>query len=231
MRCVAICVLAIATICGTNTLARAETPITELYFRSSFISWVGKGQTKDIKPSDGYNFYAETTDEYITGGNKSGLLFRVVSTPDTDLDYWDLDFLGPGFTRPVVGFYPNARRFLVDTSVPGLQFDGNHAGDNTLTGQFRVLEATFNSSGVPISYAVDFTQYDEGNVNAWIQGSFRFNSTVPITPVPEPSTFALAALGVATLYIARRIGARQKAPHWGGAGRSNCWRTGPSESD
>jgi hypothetical protein len=31
--------------------------------------------------------------------------------------------------------------------------------------------------------------------------------------VPEPSTFALAALGAAAVYFGRRIGARQKAPH------------------
>jgi probable HAF family extracellular repeat protein len=33
-----------------------------------------------------------------------------------------------------------------------------------------------------------------------------------LTPVPEPSTFALAALGAAALYLARRVGAQRKAP-------------------
>jgi hypothetical protein len=31
--------------------------------------------------------------------------------------------------------------------------------------------------------------------------------------VPEPSTFALAALGAAALYFASRVGAQQKALH------------------
>jgi hypothetical protein len=34
-----------------------------------------------------------------------------------------------------------------------------------------------------------------------------------ITTVPEPSTFALAALGAAALYLVRRVGAHRKAPH------------------
>jgi hypothetical protein len=33
-----------------------------------------------------------------------------------------------------------------------------------------------------------------------------------ISPVPEPSTLALAALGAAALYLVRRVGAQQKAP-------------------
>ena len=33
-----------------------------------------------------------------------------------------------------------------------------------------------------------------------------------LTPVPEPPTFALAALGAATLYLVRRAQAQQKAP-------------------
>jgi hypothetical protein len=35
---------------------------------------------------------------------------------------------------------------------------------------------------------------------------------ITITAVPEPSMFALAALGAATLYLIRRVGAQRKAP-------------------
>jgi hypothetical protein len=205
MRYIAIFALAGLAICSIDPPLLGST--TELYFTSSPTSWVGKGQSRDITPSSGYIFAAETTDEYIPGGNKSGLLFHIVSTPNSDTDYWELDLLGAGFTRPVVGFYPNALRFLVQTNNPGLDFAGNHAGDNTLTGQFQVLEATFDSNGLPTVYAVNFTQYDEGATSAWIQGYFRYNSTIP---VPEPSTAALLTIGIFAFLNAHSRSRRQQ---------------------
>jgi len=50
-----------------------------------------------------------------------------------------------------------------------------------------------------------------GNFNGTITGTGI--SGLAARPVPEPSTFALAALGAAALYLVRRVGAHRKAPH------------------
>jgi hypothetical protein len=44
-------------------------------------------------------------------------------------------------------------------------------------------------------------------------GNIELEFVAHFTAVPEPSTFALAALGAATLYLGRRVGAQRKAPH------------------
>jgi hypothetical protein len=83
----------------------------------------------------------------------------------------------------------------------GLAFEAPGRADNTLTGFFNVLQADYDSSGV-LSFAVDFTQYDEGVTADWVSGSLRYNSTIPI-PAPEPAGLAVIAVGLAILSLRR----------------------------
>jgi hypothetical protein len=57
-----------------------------------------------------------------------------------------------------------------------------------------------------VSAAIDFVQYDETINTWWNFGSLRYNSDLPITPVPEPEATVLAAAGLFLFlwYPARR---------------------------
>ena len=67
-----------------------------------------------------------------------------------------------------------------------MAFTAPGRGDNMLTGWFNVLQADYDLSGQVAAFAVDFVQYDEGNVTRWNRGSIRFNSDIP-APGPPPS--------------------------------------------
>jgi hypothetical protein len=114
-----------------------------------------------------------------------------------------------------VGLYLNATRFPFNLSyyptysaTNGLSFTGNGRGDNMLTGEFQVLEASYSDLGVVQTFAADFIQNDEGNIYNSDYGSIRYNSSIPIDvpatfpsslPVPEPSTAYLFLAGVIVL--------------------------------
>jgi hypothetical protein len=77
-----------------------------------------------------------------------------------------------------------------------------------LTGLFNVLEIVYGPGGSVSSFAVDFLQYDEGIETRWNLGSLRYNSSVPISLVPEPMSWAMFAAGLAALAtFSRRRGA------------------------
>ena len=85
-----------------------------------------------------------------------------------------------------MGSYANATRWpFQETTAPGLDFSGNHRGNNRLTGSFNILESNVADDGT-FSFAVDFLQYDEESTNAWIKGAIRYNSEVPVNLTPEP---------------------------------------------
>lgn len=105
-------------------------------------------------------------------------------------DWWDLDFAAPASAPLTTGTYLGAARFpFQSSSQPGLSFDGDGCGDNTLTGYFTVLDIVYNGSTV-VSFAADFVQYDEGSLTSWNVGSIRYNSTVPLTLPPPPTVTA-----------------------------------------
>jgi hypothetical protein len=47
------------------------------------------------------------------------------------------------------------------------------------------LESNVADDGT-FSFAVDFLQYDEESINAWIKGAIRYNSDLPVNLTPEP---------------------------------------------
>src|SRR5437870_1665222 len=62
-------------------------------------------------------------------------------------DDWTTDFAGPTTARLARGDYQNAQRYpFQPAGTPGLSVYGNGRGCNTLTGNFQVLQAGYNSS-------------------------------------------------------------------------------------
>src|SRR4051812_33799842 len=128
-------------------------------YTSSPTSWVGHGETRTVTSDDGAIFFAKRYFEYANYTNS--LWFQV----DTQSEDWGFNFVGPNATLPVVGFYPNAQRWPFESpGHPGLAFSANSRGDNTLTGEFTVLQAAYDENGNISSFAADFVQYDEGQL-------------------------------------------------------------------
>jgi hypothetical protein len=171
---------------SVNLLSAADI----LSFTSSPGSWIGQGQTLTF--TDPADF--SVSRYYSQGAYTDALQFSV--------DGYYLFLVGPDYTVPSVGFYSNATRWPFMGDGAGLAFEAPGRADNTLTGFFNVLQADYDSSGDVLSFAVDFTQYDEGVTADWVSGSLRYNSTIPI-PAPEPAGPAVIAVGLAILSLRR----------------------------
>jgi hypothetical protein len=158
----------------------ASGQITNFSFTSSPSSWVGNGTTRLIIPEDGHTFTMSSSSSTVTFSITD---FRVFP----NFDWWYVDFsTGDGSPFQPGTTYSNATRYPFNNSAPGLSFVGNGRGDNTLTGYFTVLAATYDQNTMLTSFAADFVQYDEGIASWWNIGQIRYNYTVP-----EPSVFSL----------------------------------------
>lgn len=196
---------AIFLVAGATTGAQAA-PITAFYYTSSPTSWVGQGETVTVTPADGFEFNANRTFD----NGVSLAINDFLTNPDFQKTrWWYLEFSAPFDALLSVGFYDNAMRWpFQDPERPGLSFSGNGRGNNTLTGFFEVFEAVFSEDGSVMSFAADFTQFDEGFEGAWNKGAIRFNSEIPLftSEVPEPGS------GLALLALAAAIGVRRVRP-------------------
>ena len=80
-------------------------------------------------------------------------------------DYWTTDFAGPTTARLAPGDYDDAQRYpFQPVGTPGLSVYGAGRGCNTLTGNFDVLRASYNTSNVLQSFSANFEQHCEGAV-------------------------------------------------------------------
>ena len=147
-----------------------------------------------------------------------------ISVSFDDGNFWSFDFAAPTYNPItntndgndlVIKFYNHATRFPFNSPTrPGLSFDGNGRGNNTLGGWFDVLEASFSPSGDVQAFAVDFRQFDESEsmTGPSTYGSLRINSAKPLNltdlhPVPIPAAGWLLASGL--IVIARRNSAER----------------------
>jgi hypothetical protein len=163
--------------------------VTEFYVDGAPGSFITQGQIIDYTPSN----------STITATNSNGVLeITAVSLAGT----YDFVFTGPNDSLATPGLYTNVTRYPFNGAGPGMALTGPGRADNTLAGQFDVLQETFNSDGSINALAVDFTQYDEGFASRENIGSLRYNSTVA---VPEPSSILLCSLVLAAWFACQRF--------------------------
>ena len=187
--------LCVPAIAGIFLLSAAVPAINAqdnaLFFTSSPQSWVGHGETGLVLGSEGTIFI----------GNRNvygGVSFRIIGASDPT-HLWNLDFNAPNRALLIPGNYLGAIRYpSYPPSLPGLSFSYDARGDNYLTGYFTVLALQFTANNELQTFAADFVQYDEGNLDWWNQGSIRYNSTLPI---PEPATSYSVLFGGAILLM------------------------------
>ncbi len=155
--------------------------ITGFFFMGSGASWISEGRTELLLPEDGWTITPKVD------RNGEVVSFRIENPKQKE--FWSLDFAAPKGTRMGVGQFDGATRYPFQRQTdPGLDFSGCHRGNNRLTGQFKVLEVTIRHDKV-ISFAADFSQYDETSVERWSTGSLRFNSNKMYTS-PADTLFA-----------------------------------------
>jgi hypothetical protein len=176
-----------------------------LLFTSSPTSWVGKGQTRTIAPETGYSILVVRNFDRRAETNGIEIAMTRFSP---EFSRWDLYLQGPNRTLATTGFYPDATRYPFNGLGSGLGFSGEAAGNNDLTGEFNVLEATFDTSGQVATYAVDFLQNDEENPTRWVRGWFRYNSSIPL---PEPSAIVIGVCAGLGMFLLNRSPARRPA--------------------
>ena len=83
---------------------------------------------------------------------------------------------GPTSARLGVGDYENAQRWpFQPAGTPGLSVDGEFRGCNTLTGNFQVTKAGYNSSNILQSFSANFEQHCEGAAPA-LFGWLRYHT-------------------------------------------------------
>lgn len=177
-------------------------PITGLYYISSPFSHVGAGETVLVTPSDGFDVFASLS--------SSNSAFLSVNDFATNPDFpttrsWQIDFAAPASQSLHVGHYANATRYpFQDPAQPGLSFVADNRGDTGLTGYFDVLEISLGAGGDILSFAANFTQFDENLPERWNRGNIRFNSDVPLLfAVAEPHSLALLTIGLLSLTMSR----------------------------
>jgi hypothetical protein len=170
--------------------SRAAERVDALYFESSSTSWIGQGGTYDLSGPPGTMDYSRY---FQQGAYTNSIHFG--------LGGWKLAFVGENYTVPQVGYYDDVTRWPFMGNGAGLDLTGHGRGNNTLSGFFEVYEAVYDG-GRLISFAADFTLYEEQNPSKWNIGSVRYNSRVPI-PVPEPASLSLLIIA-AVAAIARK---------------------------
>lgn len=93
-----------------------------------------------------------------------------------NLDGWETDFAAPDKANLTAGTYFNAQRFPFQAAgIPGLSVYGAGSGCNTLTGNFTVTQASYDTNGKVQHFGADFEQHCEGGTPG-LFGSVRINS-------------------------------------------------------
>lgn len=124
---------------------------------------------------------------------------NVVTVNINNGDAWTADFAGPTTARLGIGDYESAQRYPFETSgTPGLSVYGAGRGCNTLTGNFQVLKAVYNSSSVLQNFSANFEQHCEGGIPA-LFGWLRYHGLLQQFSVSDAVIRGSSAIFTVTL--------------------------------
>ncbi len=170
---------------------------TVLYFFSEPGDLIGQGEQRLFSADTGYTITSSVS------ANSVG--FEI----NNNSEFWNLNLapgpIGTGFFT--VGAYENTLSSSTPEN-PQLNFTGPFGtpGFNELFGRFDILETNviYGDNAEVISFAVNFEQHVNG-AEPGLFGQLRFNSDIPINPVPLPAALVVFISGVAMLAtLARR---------------------------
>jgi len=117
----------------------------------------------------GLQYLITLSDGTFTPSNSANVVAFYINNGDG----WTTDFAGPTTSLLGPGDYENAQRYpFQPVGTPGLSVYGAGRGCNTLTGNFQVLQATYNTSSVLQTFSANFEQHCEGAVPAlfgWVR--------------------------------------------------------------
>jgi len=160
-------------------------PVTVLAMSSQPGDYIGQGLQYLITVSDGTftpTNFANVVSFYINNG-----------------DNWETDFAGPTTARLGPGNYENAQRYpFQPAGTPGLSVYGAGRGCNTLTGNFRILQAAYNTSSVLESFSANFEQHCEGAAPA-LFGWLRYKTKLQQFSVTDAVIKGSSAVFTVTL--------------------------------
>ena len=146
---------------------------TRLEMNSDPGDWVGSGQQSSYDPSNAI---------FEVAGTREGVSFSVST------DSWSGDFVpSRGDILTTGSTWPGAQRYPFQGSSPGMDVSGEGHGCNTLTGQFTVVEATYNTDGSVRTFEVQFEQHCEGGQPA-LRGEFDWRVGDHTAPAPWMSS-------------------------------------------
>jgi hypothetical protein len=155
---------------------------TRLVMSSDQGDWVGDGQQWSFDPTNAILEVAGTPEK---------VSFTIAS------DDWSGDFAASqGDILTTGSTWTGAQRYPFNGTSPGLDVFGEGRGCNTLTGQFNVVEATYNADGSVRTFGVQFVQHCEGAQPA-LHGEFdwRVGDNTPLAPWMSPTGFTASSGG------------------------------------
>jgi hypothetical protein len=134
--------------------------------------------TMDSQPGD---YIGQGQPYFFTPANSTFTATAFANTVQVQVtqsgESWTLDFQAPNSGPLVPGLYPVAVRWPSQTAgSPGLSVYGFGRISSTITGQFTVTQAVYDTSGNIISFAASFVQYGDGSTGA-LTGQVAFDCT------------------------------------------------------
>lgn len=171
MRSLAILVIFLVNCVSLQADGGTNRKVTALYMISEEGDWIGQGENR---------VYYEGYDGHFTINSEPNII-RIGF--NDGYENWSIEFKAPEKQILEPGIYKDAERYPFQGSFqPGLNFSGNARGSNSLTGEFEILEITYNNEGKIESFAANLIQNSDRSKGC-LFSSIRYNSSVSLEPL------------------------------------------------
>ncbi len=137
--------------------------LNRVIIKSSPESYIGQGKNIDLRDAVSYYFPYENP--------------NIINFSFTDGSW--VQFAAPSRGPLLPGVYNEVMRSPFNGDKPGLAYITPGRANNNLSGSFVIHELEYANRKV-IKAAIDFVQYDEGNLSMKTEGKIRYNSSIPM---------------------------------------------------